>query len=253
MAARKLKGKIKVNAEEAIQSEESAGQVDAQEELDSTEAKDSETKEAASDDAEADSGKTDEGAEDSSNGQRDDIKVKAEEEKPVDFQDKYLRAVAELENARKRHARDRSDLIKYAGESLARDLLEVLDGFDLALKQDNKGSLEEFVKGMTIIQGQLRGIFERHSIKPESLLGKQFDPNKADAIALMPSDEIDEGVVMEEFKKAYHFKDKLLREGQVVVSKGPAEVSADSEDEEKIGSDEGSAGENENGSEACDA
>jgi len=89
----------------------------------------------------------------------------------------------------------------------------------LALKQEQKGSLEEFVKGLEIIQNQFKGILSNHSIKSESLLGKSFDPNKAEAIAMVPDDKLEAGSIIEEFKKAYFFKDKLLRPAQVVVSK----------------------------------
>ncbi|MCC6932977.1 MAG: nucleotide exchange factor GrpE [Deltaproteobacteria bacterium] len=133
--------------------------------------------------------------------------------------DKYLRSVAELENYKKRAIRERSDLLKYAGENLARDILEVVDQLDIALKHEATGSIEEFVRGFEMVRDNLLNILERHQVKSEASLGVPFDPQKHEAMASVPSADYDEGMVMEVFRKPYFFKDKLLRPGQVVVAK----------------------------------
>lgn len=132
--------------------------------------------------------------------------------------DKYVRAVAELENQKKRNIKERSELIKYQGESLARDLLEVVDNLELALSKDVPGANEELIKGIRLVLDSFVSILQRHSIVGESALGKPFDPVKHEALATVPTDSHPPGVVMEEFKRAYFFKDKLLRPGQVVVA-----------------------------------
>lgn len=132
--------------------------------------------------------------------------------------DKYLRAVAELENYKKRAIRERSDLLKYAGENIARDLLEVVDTFQLALAQNVEGVNEEFLKGIKMIFDRFIAILEQHSVRGESVLGKPFDPNTQQALASVPSSEHIPNTVIEEFKRAYFFKDKLLRPAQVVVA-----------------------------------
>ena len=162
----------------------------------------------------------------------DELNVKAAAEEVEDetekFQaesaenyDKYLRAVAELENFKKRAIRERADVIKYAGEGLIRDLLEVYDSLQLAVSQEHPGSDPEFVKGVEIIFDQLKQIFERHSVTVESALGEDFDPNKHEAMAMVPTAEQPPGSIMEELKPAVFFRDRLLRPAQVVVAKEP--------------------------------
>ncbi len=169
---------------------------------------------------------------DSPEGDKDELAVAKRE--GAENLDKFLRTAAELENIKKRNIKERQELIKYAGENLARDMLDVADGLELALNQENKGSLEEFVKGVELIRTQLQSVLERHQIKAESLLGKDFQPEKAEALATIPTEGKKVGKILEEFKKAYHFKDKLLRPAQVVVGK-------EAEKEEKASEDKDSA------------
>ncbi len=144
--------------------------------------------------------------------------------------DKYLRSLADLENVKKQNLRERRDLLMYAGEGLARDLLDIVDGLNLAVNQENKGTLEEFSKGIALIYSQFESVLERHSVKSESLIDQKYDPEKAEALAAVPTEDQEKiGCVLEEFKKAYYFKDKLLRPAQVVVGK----VMEESKEKEK--------------------
>lgn len=135
--------------------------------------------------------------------------------------DKYLRALAEMENQRKRAIKERSDLLKYAGENLARDLLDVADNFDRALSHADTSSREEFAAGVKLIRDQFMGILTRYQVKPESASGGTFDPSKHDALASVPTADAAPGTILEELRKAYFFKDKLLRPAQVVVAIAP--------------------------------
>ncbi len=132
--------------------------------------------------------------------------------------DKYLRAMAELENVKKRAVRERADLLKYASENLARDLLEIADNFQLAFAQNMPEGNEEFLKGFRLIYDRLMAILEQHQIKSEAAQGTTFDPNKHQALASVPTSDHPPGTVIEEFKRAYFIKDKLLRPAQVVVA-----------------------------------
>ena len=131
--------------------------------------------------------------------------------------DKYLRALAELENHKKRTLKERSELIRYAGEHLARDLLDVVDNLERACQQQPNGVSDEFFKGVAMILSQLKGVLEKHSIRGESVVGQSFDPEKHQAMAVIPSSIHAPGTIIEEFCKSYFFKDKLLRPAQVVV------------------------------------
>lgn len=132
--------------------------------------------------------------------------------------DNYLRALADLDNYKKRALKERSEIIRYAGESLARDLVEVLDNLELALSQRAPGVNEELLKGVEMIRDQFLAVFSRYEIKGEPTVGMPFDPNKQQAMASVPTKDHPPGTVVEEYKKTYFFKDKLLRTGQVVVA-----------------------------------
>jgi molecular chaperone GrpE len=140
--------------------------------------------------------------------------------------DKYIRALAELENVKKRAAKDRSDLLKYGNENIARDLLEVVDNFERALSQANYGSVEELLTGVKLIYDRLVSILNNYSVKGESAVGAVFDPSKHEALATISREGAAPNTVVEELKKAYFYKDKLLRAAQVVVSAQPASAVA---------------------------
>jgi molecular chaperone GrpE len=182
------------------------------------------------------------GLDDSENeGLSEEPVVEVLEEKPVDQlaaaqalsrenYDKYLRAVAELDTFKRRAQKERSDLLKYGGESMARDLLEVLDNMERAITAATTAAAgtsasggEDFISGVKMIAEQFRQTFERHGIKGESGIGKQFDPAKQEALASVPTEGKPSGEVLEEFRKTYFFKDKLLRTGQVVVTAAKSE------------------------------
>lgn len=159
--------------------------------------------------------------------------------------DKYLRAVAEMENVKKRAKKERADLLRYAGEGLARELLEVVDSLELALKQrEAEGEANEFSRGIELIRDQFLSTFERFGIKCESSLGKTFDPELHEAMVSVPTAAQAPGTIIEEYKKAYRFRDKLLRVAQVVVAAQPeGDQPASSEDEEQPAGEAGDASE----------
>lgn len=132
--------------------------------------------------------------------------------------DKYLRTVAELENFRKRATKERSDLVRYSGENLARDLLEVVDQLQLAVKHQGTGSTQEYMRGIEMVLGRFLSILENHGIKGECGVGLSFDPYKHEALSTMNTSEFAPGTICEEFRQAYFLKDKLLRAAQVVVA-----------------------------------
>lgn len=144
--------------------------------------------------------------------------------------DKYLRAVAEMENFKKRAIKERADLIRYAGENLARDLLEVVDNLELACAHNIEGSSEEVTKGIKLILDRFKAIMDQHQIKPQSYLGEIFDPEKQEAISTQPTNEKKVGTVVEEYRKAYFFKDKLLRPAQVIVAVEESNEQKESEE-----------------------
>lgn len=137
--------------------------------------------------------------------------------------DKYLRALADLENFKKRSVKERSDIVKYSGENIVRDLLEIVDNFERALQQKT-GSTEEILTGIRLIYERFLAILNGYSIRAESAVGLPFDPSKHDALSTVKTGEKPAGTVIDELKKAYFYKDKLLRPGQVVVAAQPDEA-----------------------------
>lgn len=148
--------------------------------------------------------------------------------------DNYLRALAELENYRRRATKERAELLKYQGERIITDLIEVVDNFDLALKHaksSGAAGADEFQKGVELIHKLFLDILGRWEVRSESAVGQEFDPNRHEALSRVAVDDAKPGTVVNEFKRAYWYKDKLLRPGSVVVamSRDDSASSADSE------------------------
>lgn len=135
-----------------------------------------------------------------------------------DNYDKYLYAMAEIDNMKKRHIKERSELIKYNGENIARDMLEVLDDLERTCEQGRDISTEVLFEGIQLISSRMKSIFERHQVKVSDDAGKPFDPSKHEALTMTPSADVSPGTILHQLKKAYYFKDKLLRPAQVVVA-----------------------------------
>jgi molecular chaperone GrpE len=158
---------------------------------------------------------------------------------------KYLRALADLENYKKRALKERSDLIKYQGEKIFAEILEVIDNIELALNYSDSEP-QKLKEGLELIHKMFLDTLGKWEVRPETAIGKPFDPNKQEAISKIPTDEVDPGVVIQELKKTFFYRDKLLRPGEVVVS---TEV-ADEEPEDEEVSENGETGEEREGEEA---
>ena len=134
--------------------------------------------------------------------------------------EKYLRLLAEYDNFRKRSAREIETLFKTATVNLIKELLPILDNLDLATEhKENKTTLEEYVKGITLIEDQLRDILARAGLEHIEVVGKPFDPNVHDAVMQIESDEYESGIVAAETKKGYIFSGTVIRHPKVIVSK----------------------------------
>lgn len=133
---------------------------------------------------------------------------------------KYMYAMAELDNTRKRHAKERSELLKYAGENMARDLLEVLDDLERAASQSIDTESATILEGINLISNRMRTLFERYGVKAEDSIGSLFDPKKHEALTMIPSAPEESGKVLQQVSRCYFYKDKLLRPAQVIVGSG---------------------------------
>ena len=145
--------------------------------------------------------------------------------------DKYIRALAEMENYKKRSLKERSDLLKYQGEKVLLDMLEIIDNLELAIQyaEADPGKVRE---GLDLIHKRFREILAKWDVKAESGLDKEFDPSKHNALSKVPVEGKKAGTVVNELKKAYFYKDKLLRPAEVVVADEPKVASNEASEEE---------------------
>ena len=159
-------------------------------------------------------------------------KLKAELDK---FRDIALRSVADLDNYRKRMAREKDDAIRYANASFLERLIPILDNFELGLQAAKAGGSQSAVlDGMTMVFKQLQEFLASCGVETIDAAGEHFDPKLHEAIAQEENSEVEDGVVIRQLRKGYRLKDRLIRPANVVVSKG-AQLSEDSEDSAKAG------------------
>jgi molecular chaperone GrpE len=130
--------------------------------------------------------------------------------------DLVLRRAAEFDNFRKRHERERAELIEYASADAARALLPVLDDFERALKADPAG--EEYARGVQLIYQRLSDTLKKLGLEPVEAAGKPFDPNFHHAVETAAGGEAEEGTVVAELARGYTFKGRLLRPAMVRVA-----------------------------------
>ncbi|MDI6744729.1 MAG: nucleotide exchange factor GrpE [Thermodesulfovibrionales bacterium] len=149
--------------------------------------------------------------------------------------DRYLRLYAEFDNYKKRIARDREELIKYGNESLLYELLPVIDNLEMAMKHSSNDTAAGLAQGVEITLKEFLRVIDKFGLSPIDASDKMFDPSLHHAMTQIERDDIDENMVVEEFRKGYMFREKVLRPSLVAVSKKPAEsnqLSAVSEERE---------------------
>lgn len=132
-----------------------------------------------------------------------------------------LRTAAELDNYRKRMAREMQDAARYANAGLLETLLPVLDNFDYGLqaaKAENEKS--NIYTGMTMVLKQMQDFLRDQGVEEVPATGA-FDPNVHEAMSQQPSDQVPEGKIISQTRKGYRLRDRLLRPASVIVSSGP--------------------------------
>lgn len=146
------------------------------------------------------------------------------EEKFAILEKEHLYLRAEMENIKRQNLKERAQLPKFGAERLARDLLDTLDVFRSAMNTEvTEETYKDFVSGIEMTAQSLKGTLEKHGISELECVGKAFDPNTQEALSSEPSDEVPEGHVTQVFKAPYLYHDKLLRAGQVIVSRPKTE------------------------------
>lgn len=148
--------------------------------------------------------------------------VAAAKKEAADNYDRYLRAIADLENFRRRTVREKDELRQFAASGVLEDLLPVMDNLGLAItaaKQPN-ADLKSLIGGIEMVLMQLKSALTNHGLKEINPAAQTFDANLHEAISAQPSDDVPEGNVVTVVRTGYSLNGRLLRPASVVVSSG---------------------------------
>jgi len=179
--------------------------------------------------------------------------------------DRFLRALAEVDNIRKRAERDKAEMAKYAISKFAYDVVGVSDNFQRAIASvpaeavEQNAVLKALLDGVTVTERQFLNVLERHGVKRIEPKGEPFNPRLHQAVQEQHNAEVAAGIVLQVFQAGYLIEDRVLRPAMVVVATGgpkpvkpeaakaetevqqPAEASADSADTQPKGNGSGEA------------
>jgi molecular chaperone GrpE len=153
--------------------------------------------------------------------------LKARAAKADEHWDRLLRTAAELENYKKRAARERQDAVRYANEALLQKLIPILDAFEMAQNAAQNAaseSRESLHAGIAMIQQQLKNALTEAGMEEVDAAGKVFDPTVHEAVSQMESADVPEGNVLQQLRKGYKLRERLLRPATVVVARKPSET-----------------------------
>ena len=143
----------------------------------------------------------------------------------TELKNSYMRALADVENSRKRADRDRREAENYGGSRLARDLLPVYDNLSRALqmaKEDGKEGDKALLEGVELTMRELIGVFKKHGIDPiVPEVGDRFDPQMHEAMFEAPMSGTNAGDIIQVSAVGFMLHDRLLRPAQVGVSSTP--------------------------------
>jgi molecular chaperone GrpE len=152
-------------------------------------------------------------------------KLKAQAARAEELRDQLLRTAADLDNYKKRAAREKQDAIKFANENLLGKLIPVLDNFEAALaavSSAQAGTADSLQQGVGMILQQMKQVLGDAGLEEINAAGQPFDPNCHEAVSQQESAEVPEGNVLQQLRKGYKLRERLLRPATVVVAKAPS-------------------------------
>jgi molecular chaperone GrpE len=135
----------------------------------------------------------------------------------AEYKDKFLRLAAETENLRKRLEREKNEFYQFALEGVLREILQVMDNLERALKTGDEADGRAFREGVDMILKQLLDLVRKQGVTPIVREDRRFDPEVHQAIFSVEAEEVDEALVGEELQRGYLLKDRLLRPALVKV------------------------------------
>jgi len=154
--------------------------------------------------------------------------LQARAAKADEFKDNWVRTAADLENFKKRAARERTEAAQFANASLLQKLIPILDNFEMAqtAAQTAQGDkLASLQSGIAMIQQQLKSALAETGLEEIDATGKLFDPTLHEAVSQQETADVSEGHVVQQLRKGYKLRERLLRPATVIVAKSPAAKS----------------------------
>ena len=152
--------------------------------------------------------------------------------KAEEYYDRLQRQVAEADNLRKRLAKEKQDAIRYANESLIVELLPTMDSFEMAINAAQKSddnSIDSLKTGIEMIYTQIKRTLEEIGVTEIDATGQTFDPSQHEAMSRMKTNKAEEGTVLEQTRKGYRLRDRLLRAASVIVAIPPDDAQEETE------------------------
>ncbi|ODT72746.1 MAG: nucleotide exchange factor GrpE [Pelagibacterium sp. SCN 63-23] len=153
--------------------------------------------------------------------------VEALQAENADLKDKLLRAIAEMENLRKRNERDVADTRSYAIAGFARDMLSATDALNRALlvipadtRESADGTLKSLIEGIELAERETQRLLAKHGVKQIEAAGQKFDPHKHQAMFEVPNPNVPEGTVVQVVQEGFEIGERVLRPSMVGVAKG---------------------------------
>jgi molecular chaperone GrpE len=152
-----------------------------------------------------------------------DSVLKKTQEEAKQLKERWLRAAADLENYRKRAARERDEVVQFGNERLLKEFLPVLDDLDRSLEAAGQAGSETavLIDGLRMVSKKFMATLEKHGVSSFSVAGEAFDPTRHEAVQQMHSTEVPVGGVAMELRRGYLLNGRLLRPAMVAVSLGP--------------------------------
>lgn len=145
--------------------------------------------------------------------------------------DRWLRVSAELDNYKKRVEKEKAEFLKYAHESLIKELLPIVDNLERAIEHARaRKASNALVEGIEMVLKSFNDCLGRFKVKPIKAIGAKFDPNLHEAVTVKENPEEEENTILSELQKGYMLKDRVIRPAMVVVSRQPERA----EGEEKL-------------------
>jgi len=141
-----------------------------------------------------------------------------------DFQEKYFRLLAEMENSRKRMQKEKHEMTRFAVENIISEILLPIDTLENALgfSEQMSDDTKNWAKGFEMILTQFKEVLSNHNISAFHSEGQIFDPHMHEAVEVEETEEHPEGTILHEFLKGYKSADRILRAARVKVARAPA-------------------------------